>query len=103
MTDLKQPFSRRRLLAGAGVGTAAVWAAPAITTLGRAGAAPANGSCVTVYETLLGELTSQPMTYVAPTSVTFSNGNHLFFTSGSANLTGPTTIFTSRITPASRQ
>ena len=43
MTDSKPSFSRRRLLVGAGVGTAAVWAAPAITTLASASA---SGSCV---------------------------------------------------------
>jgi hypothetical protein len=43
MTEPKTGVSRRRLLAGAGAGAAAVWAAPAVTTLG--GTAFAAGSC----------------------------------------------------------
>ncbi len=44
MSESSSSISRRRLLAGAGAGAAAVWAAPAVTTLG--GAAFAAGSCV---------------------------------------------------------
>lgn len=96
MTESNQRISRRRVLAGAGVGAAAVWAAPAITTLASASAA---GSCITVYQTLLGELKNQPTTYVAPVALTFSNGNQLNITQGNANLTGPNTIFTAGYPP----
>ncbi len=95
MSEQKSSMSRRRLLAGAGAGAAAVWAAPAVTTLG--GAAFAAGSCVrdqTLFEFITGNLTSPAKQPSANVAGPFVAGGTLALTSGQVDLVGAGTDFT---------
>ncbi len=100
MPEQSSSISRRRLIAGAGVGAAVVWSAPVVTTLG--GAAFAAGSCVkgaSVFQFITGNLTSpakQPSTNVAGP---FVAGGTLALTSGQVDLVGAGTTFTSASFP----
>lgn len=88
MTEDRPKYSRRRVIAGAGAGAAAVWAAPAVTTLGRAGAqVGAAGSKCSVFlfdtaqlsvpaqATLLGNSSNRTGTFTAVGSLAVGSGN----------------------------
>jgi len=90
MTEPKTNISRRRLLAGAGVGAAAVWAAPAVTTLG--GSAFAAGSCIKLRSIWKFESASSvPGSGGSVTGLLADGGNTLNIVNGNVDFVGPTT------------
>lgn len=93
MTDRPQ-ISRRRLIVGTGAGAAAMWAAPAVTTLSTAHAA---GSNCTVFRFVTEELSPAPANnYAANTALTgtfYAPVDALTVALGNVDLVGPGTVW----------
>ena len=92
MTENRSNISRRRVIVGAGAGAAAMWAAPAITTLGTA--AGATGSCVkggSVFKFVAAG--STPGTGASLTGPLVSGAYALAVVQGNVDYVGPGTGF----------
>lgn len=101
MTERPQ-ISRRRLIVGTGVGAAALWAAPAVTTLSSAHAA---GSHCSVFSFVTENLASGPPSPPGPpysgtygVGQVFVAGGTLTVTTGDVDLVGPGTPWSSGFT-----
>ena len=95
MSDNPTKFSRRRVLAGASVGAAAVWIAPAVTTLSSASAA---GSCVkgaSVFKWVAADVTGHgsPPSGTSLVGLLITGTGSLNVSSGNTDFVGPGTGF----------
>jgi hypothetical protein len=92
MSENRSQISRRRVLVGAGAGAAAVWAAPAISTLASAQAA--TTSRCSVFRFVTASLTSPAGPHTGASTAltgTFTAGDSLTVGSGNVDLVGPGT------------
>ena len=95
MSENPSKISRRRVLAGAGAGAAAVWIAPAVTTLSSASAA---GSCAkgsSVFKWVAADVSGHgsPPSGTSLTGPLVTGTGTLDVTSGNTDFVGPGTAF----------
>ena len=95
MSENPSRISRRRVLAGAGAGAAAVWIAPAVTTLSSASAA---GSCAkgsSVFKWVAADVSGHgsPPSGTSLTGSLVTGTGTLDVTSGNTDFVGPGTAF----------
>ena len=91
MSDSRPQISRRRLIVGTGAGAAALWAAPAITTLGTA--AGATGSSCSVFRFFMPNLSSPAASPSSAITGSVTAGDTVFVGTGNVDFTGAGTDY----------